>query len=475
MSIEKDTLPANEKSKKSKKFKTSLAETFDSEFSEKIKPVENIPEADFIAQKSDKETRKKIVKGMVFGIRTEDKQIGKRQRLYKNLFTIFFVIFVIGVMAFTAYRDFLAPDREFPSWNRLRLILKDSWLFLFYALIALTLTYVLKGLKSSIMCKSLTGKFHFKTCFETAIIGSYYNNVTPLAVGGQPFEIYHLSKHGVHGGVASSVPIANFMLNQFAFVILGIICISAWRTNELEIPLNIYNVLPTTFYTLAIFGLICCFMMPSLVVIFSLMPRIGAKLVHFVMWVGNKLRIVKNPKETTIKTVKNVVHNASCLKKICKNPIVFITCFLLSFLEHAATVSMAFFVLKAFGYGTTGALIDVNITKQWLQVAQICILIFASVTFIPTPGNSGAADLSFFLLFEVGLFAGLAFPAMLIWRCFSFYSYIIIGFVFATLKKKADQKRNQQTLAFSDGFISDNSQNEDESETVDVEQNEKTE
>ena len=71
MSMEKDTLPANEKSKKSKKFKTSLAETFDNEFHEKVKPVENIPEADFIAQKSDKETRKKIVKGMVFGIRAE--------------------------------------------------------------------------------------------------------------------------------------------------------------------------------------------------------------------------------------------------------------------------------------------------------------------------------------------------------------------------------------------------------------------
>ncbi|MBQ7924256.1 MAG: flippase-like domain-containing protein, partial [Clostridia bacterium] len=78
--------------------------------------------------------------------------------------------------------------------------------------------FVLKGAKLSVFCKSMTGKFHFKTCFETGIIGHYYNNVTPLAVGGRPFEIYHLSKHGVRGGVATSLPIATFFLNQFAFV-----------------------------------------------------------------------------------------------------------------------------------------------------------------------------------------------------------------------------------------------------------------
>ena len=314
------------------------------------------------------------------------------------------------------------------------------------------------------MCKSLTKKFHFKTSFETAIIGSYYNNVTPLAVGGQPFEIYHLSKHGVHGGVASSIPIATFMLNQFAFVILGIISIVLFRTNYLEIPLNIYALWPTTFSTLAIIGLACCFVMPFLVMLFSLMPKIGAKLVHFVMWIGGKLRIVKSPKETTIKTVKNVIHNATCLKKICANPLVFISSFLISFLEHFASTSIAFFVLKAFGY----EIADVSLTKEWLQVMQICIILFASVTFIPTPGNSGAADLSFFLLFEVGLYAGFAFPAMVVWRIFCFYSYIIIGFVFATLKKRADLKQEalMVKLAEPSGFMAGDGENADTEKTT---------
>ncbi len=456
MSENKNTLPTEEKTSSGRIKKNSIKKSFEETFADAPKNIAldgTIPQADFVEQKVSKEYRKKVVKTRIFGIQQDD--IGKRQKLYKRLFSIFFIVFMFGVLAFTAYRDFFASGRKFPSWETLKSILANSWRYLVYALFCLFLTYLFKALKISIMCKSLTKKFHFKTSFETAIIGSYYNNVTPLAVGGQPFEIYHLSKHGVHGGVASSIPIATFMLNQFAFVILAITAVTMFRINYLEIPLNIYALWPTTFLTLSIIGVACCFIMPFLVTLFSLMPKIGAKLVHFVMWIGGKLRIVKSPKETTIKTVKNVAHNASCLKKICSNPLVFIASFLISFLEHFASTSIAFFVLKAFGYEIVG----VPFVKEWLQVIQICLILFAAVTFIPTPGNSGAADLSFFLLFEVGLFAGLAFPAMLVWRGFCFYSYIVIGFLFATLKKRSDLKQEAMmaNLAPPDGFMAGDS------------------
>ena len=117
----------------------------------------------------------------------------------------------------------------------------------------------------------------------------------------------------------------------------------------------------------------------------------------------------------------------------------FLSLFLLSFLENISSVSIAFFVLKGFGLD-----LGLSFITEWIIICSICFILFASITFIPTPGNSGAADLSFFLLFETVLFAGLAFPAMLVWRLFSFYSTIILGFTFATLKKKADAKIGKQ-------------------------------
>ena len=377
----------------------------------------------------------------VFGYKKEA-DISHRQKVFKLVTTLLFIVFMGGVLAYTAYNDFFASGKELASFEEIMGIFANNWPFIICAISCLFLAYLFKGLKISIMCKSMTGKAHFRTSIETGIIGLYYNNVTPLAVGGQPFEIYHLSKHGVKGGVASSIPIATFFLNQFAFVVLGAIALILFNTNAFGTPAHILGVFPPVFNVLAIVGLFCCIFMPSLVILFSMLPKVGAKMVHLIVSIGAKMKIVKNPEETISKTIKTVVHNSHCIKKLAKSPLVFSSTLLLSFLENFANVSIAFFSLKTFGYDVIG----VNSFVEWAQVSQICLILFASITFIPTPGNSGAADLSFFVLFESVLFAGLAFPAMLVWRLFHFYSTIFLGFTFATLKKKSDLKKNKDKI-----------------------------
>ena len=396
-----------------------------------------IKKADFMENSDAKSIGKQIVMTRFLGISKEDENISKRQKTFKRIFTTVFIVFVLSVFAFTFYNDFFSTEKSYPSASTMIAVLKSNWEFLLYAVFALFLCFFFKGLKLSVMCKAMTGKFHLITCMETGIIGTYYNCITPLAVGGQPFEIYHLSKHGVHGGVASSMPIAAFFLNQLAFVTLGIICLVMFKDNTLEIPLYIIGVFPTIFTVLAIIGLVCCIILPFSVVVFSLMPKLGAKLVHFVIGIGGKLKIVKDPKNTTKKTIENIFHNSTCLKKLGTNPVVFIVSLILSFADRLAEASIAYFTLRIFGFDLVG-----NVMIEWMQVVQIVIILYAAISFIPTPGNSGAADLSFYLLFEVGLLAGFAFPAMILWRLLSFYSYIIIGFVFTTLKKKSDIRKN---------------------------------
>ncbi len=406
-------------------------------------PYENLHEADFVAQKSDKETRKKLFKEQVFGIK-EDDAVTKRQNVFKKILTALFIIFVIGVLVYTAYTDFFADGREFPSLEDFVSILETSWIYLLLALFALVLHYCFKGLKLSFTCKALTKKFHLKTCMETAIIGNYYNTVTPLASGGQTFEIHHMTKHGIESGVAFSAPIAAFFFNQLGFVILGTTSLILFELNTFELPIDIYSIFPSTITILAIIGIVCCTLMPLLVVVFCLTPKLGAFLVKFGIKILAKLRLVKDAEVTTQKTIKSIVHNADCLRKIVKSPLALSSCLFFSFCEHFATVSLTFFTLKAFGYQTWynagGIYTPSPDILMWLQAAQITLILFASIAFIPTPGNSGAADLSFFMFFKSGLKAGLAFPATIIWRLLSFYGYIIIGFTFATIKKRADNK-----------------------------------
>lgn len=380
---------------------------------------------------------KQIVMNKLFGI-NEKETVSRRQKIFKKVFTALFVVLVVGVLALTFYHDFFSGTHEAPKPGELAAILSESWFYILFALLSLFLCFLLKGSKLSLMCRAATKKWHFKTCMETAVVGHYYNYVTPLAVGGQPFEIYHLATHGVSGGVAASLPIATFSLNQFAFVILGIFSLIAYHLNLFGTSQTLLSVFPTTFTVLAIIGLVCCLLMPSLVLLFSMLPKIGQKLVTWVIKIGEKLRIVKKPEETTQKTIKNVQHNAQCLKQLASSPLVFILSFLISFGEQLALCSIAYFTLRFFGFDIP----NVNGFVEWLQIVQLCLILYAAISFIPTPGNSGAADLSFYVLFSTGVtFAGGAFTAMILWRFLSFYSFIIIGFIFTTLKRKADKKR----------------------------------
>ena len=99
------------------------------------------------------------------------------------------------------------------------------------------------------------------------------------------------------------------------------------------------------------------------------------------------------------------------------------------------------------------------------------VLLLLAISFIPTPGNAGAADLSFYALFSSGIVgAGMSFTANTISRLFSFYSYIIIGFIFATIKKRSDSRlralglidKNGDKITNLDPFLSPPPKNEEE-------------
>ena len=364
-----------------------------------------------------------------------DKAISKRQKILTNVLRIVFIVLCAGVLIFTAVNDFTS-GKQIPSWSVLAGVFRECWFYGIFALIALFFCYFLKGSKLSILCKYTTGKFHFKTCMETGIVGHYYNCVTPLAFGGQPFEIYHLSRHGVTGGTAAALPIATFFMNQVAMVTLSITAAILYSTNALHIPDHLLF-FPTTLSVLMYVGIAGCLLIPGSVVLISMFPTMGGAIIRFFIFLGWKLRIVKNRNVTNYKTLKNVVRNSYCLKKFAKNPLMLIITFLISVGEQCAICSIAYFTLRFFSFDIP----NVGGFMEWLQIVQICMMLYAAVAVFPTPGNSGLAEISFYLLFEKGIqAAGLSFAAVLFWRILSFYSFVIIGFIFTTMKKKADKR-----------------------------------
>lgn len=426
-----------------------IVELSEREYDERISGDFPVREQTFsVSDENEKSVGKQIVMNKVFGFDDKD-AVTKRQKFFKRLMTWLFIVIVVGVLAWTAYNDFFSEKKQLPPREYWAEIFSTRWYYIILAILSLALCYALKATKHSLISFSLTGKWRYGVCLGTSVIGLYYNYVTPLAVGGQPFEIYNLTKNGYSGGEASSMTISAFILHQIAFVICGFVSLGLFIGNALDIPENMVAAIPRIISIIATVGLLLAFSVPLFVILFSFNSKVGEKLVTFVFFLGKKLKIVKNPAASKTKTLKSLTTNANCLKKLATNPVVFALDFLMSFGEQLSLCSIAYFTLKFFGFdwsSRTGF-------TEWLQVVQLCFILYAAISFIPTPGNSGAADLSFYLLFDTGLglsgtnvYGGLAFPAMIVWRFLSFYSFIIIGFIYTAIARKRKQKTVDEGL-----------------------------
>lgn len=426
-----------------------IVELSEREYDERISGDFPVREQTFsVSDENEKSVGKQIVMNKVFGFDDKD-AVTKRQKFFKRLMTWLFIVIVACVLAWTAYNDFFSEKKQLPPREYWAEIFSTRWYYIILAILSLALCYALKATKHSLISFSLTGKWRYGVCLGTSVIGLYYNYVTPLAVGGQPFEIYNLTKNGYSGGEASSMTISAFILHQIAFVICGFVSLGLFIGNALGIPENMVAAIPRIISIIATVGLLLAFSVPLFVILFSFNSKVGEKLVTFVFFLGKKLKIVKNPAASKTKTLKSLTTNANCLKKLATNPVVFALDFLMSFGEQLSLCSIAYFTLKFFGFdwsSRTGF-------TEWLQVVQLCFILYAAISFIPTPGNSGAADLSFYLLFDTGLglsgtnvYGGLAFPAMIVWRFLSFYSFIIIGFIYTAIARKRKQKTVDESL-----------------------------
>ena len=164
------------------------------------------------------------------------------------------------------------------------------------------------------------------------------------------------------------------------------------------------------------------------------------QIVRFIVYLGAKFKFIKEPEKQKIKFTKNVLQNSRSLKKLAKNPLVLISSILVSFAENLALSSICYFTLRFFGFD----IVDTGGLIEWLMLVEICLILYAGISFIPTPGNSGAADLSFYVVFATALAkTSSAFVAMLSWRILSFYSFIIIGFIFTSVGRRRRKKEKR--------------------------------
>ena len=366
----------------------------------------------------DTETLKKMESGEIPG----NEAGGKAKKKKNRIWMILFVLLNIGVVVWAALNEFNGKP---PGAIGLKFTPK-ALLFLGCTAGCLAVLLLAETLKYCLMMRSLKEPVSFRVAFETAVLGKYYDSITPSGAGGQPFQIYWLHKHGYSDGGSSAMPITGYVTAQMGFILLALGVFIFWRSVDLE------AIRYTAYAGLLLFSLI-----PFLLVLFSLMPETVKKLVSAVIRFCGRLKIVKKPEETTEQVMGMLNSYNESFSMIVKDKVTGLCLLGLSLIFRLALCSMPYFVLKMFGASV-----------KFMPIFCSTIYIYASIALVPTPGNAGAAEGAFYLVFSAMGSNGV-FWSMLIWRLFSHYSFIIAGAIVYGVnaieaKRKAKENRNSE-------------------------------
>jgi uncharacterized protein (TIRG00374 family) len=323
----------------------------------------------------------------------------EKKKKKKRLGHILFILLNVAVIGVTAYIEF-GTGKTASKENMLDV---NMW-YLFLVLGCFLVCIASETMKYVIIIRHTTGVWSLREGFMVAITGKYYDFITPLSAGGQPFQAIYLVHRGIETGTATAIPIAGFLTRHAAFIIIALVVLifgGSVVSNTLLIP--------------AIFGLFCVILVPLAIIFFGLAPKVTEAVIHWIVYALAKLKLVKDPAGREDSIIRALHSYIISLKSIFNDKYMFLKVFLLSLAFELAMDSMPYFVLRAFGN-----------SLSYISVFRSCVFIYLCISFIPTPGNSGAAEGSFYALFSV-LGQGNIFWAMLIWRLFSYYAFLLVG------------------------------------------------
>ncbi len=329
--------------------------------------------------------------------------------------TLVFILFNIAIIGWTAYREY-ASEAEVASLADVRLdfrfLLPAAACFIFAVFCEICI-YVM-------LMKRTIGWSSWNIARRTVLIGRYYDNITPAAIGGQPFQIYQMSRSGIPAAQSAVIPIASFMSIQIGFILVAL---SVFLFFGLPVDIGVGNIA-------CYIGLSFYAFFPTAIIVSMFFPKAITRAGSLLVNLAHKLRIVKNADSKIIALEETVIEYARSIRGLLSTPHIIIGGILLALGYQIALNSVPYFVLTAFGG-------DIPYSECFSTI----VMINAAIAFIPTPGNAGIAEGSFYLVFS-SLTEGLVFWAMLVWRFFSFYLFIILGLIIHFENNLIDRKKN---------------------------------
>lgn len=401
---------------------------------ERIKYVSNTDmkkEAYYIANQNFEE-KKKITeeedsKELEEAKATVKAQKSKKKKVMSLVFFLINIGVIAGILIVQMKQGIVGSPSE---------LTVNGWYILgafgMFALIMLSET-----LKFNVLIRKATGRNRFALSYKTAVLGRYYDVITPFATGGQPFQIFYTNKYGIRGGESFSITMSEHMFQQIAyFIIITVIfvgsCLKAGGiTNVILMYSSITPVEAGIVAFMAWVGYIIVAALLLAVAVVVLNKTVGTAIVVFGLKIFCKI-FRRNYDKLYRKTMRTVVTWQGTMRRYKKSPWIWIANVILSTLFYAALYSVPYFIYCAFmGWNS----------QIWLKIILLTIIIDLASSYNPLPGGAGVSDISFLAVFTALFAAKNTFWALLLWKIFTYYIFIAQGLVILTYDYFIGNKR----------------------------------
>ena len=254
-------------------------------------------------------------------------------------------------------------------------------------------------------------RIHYGTSFLVALIGSFYSSITPAATGGQPMQVFALKKRGVPAGISSSGLAVKFFTFQTALLTLGG---ALWLFNPGIVQTCIDQGRWIVFTGFLLNGLSV-----AAVILLAINKNIVRGIITLAINLGKALHIVKDVGRTASRADAAMNDFHASVDMLTHHPIRLFYLYLLSCLQVLGLMSIAYCVYRALGLDTL----------HYVDVLTLQFLLYIAASFTPLPGASGAQEGGFYIFFQHVFPAGKLVGALLLWRFFTYYFTLIIGFI----------------------------------------------
>ncbi len=301
--------------------------------------------------------------------------------------------------------------------------LKNSNLiFVLIAFIIATnnITFEAINLKSNF--KLLGDKVKFLRCLKYSIIGFFFSSITPAATGGQPMQLYAMTKDKIKLSHGASALFASYICYMVSAVLLALI----------GFVVNYEYINDIAFFKYLIYiGLIANSLITGVVMV----AMFATKLAHkWLNWIISVIARFSPQKASEIKDKWNAqldeYHKSS--RFIVSNKKAIIRTFIVSFLQVVSVHSISYFVFWALGFHG----------YSYLEILLLQSVIFISVSAVPLPGTVGVSETGFAIMFKRLFPVEIVEISMILSRVASFYILVIItGLIFAIISLKKKKRR----------------------------------